>query len=139
MQTVVADMSVGSNKNPRGYRGLQRRRPRRLSGIEVQRFKHACRKGYRTYDNQTEDIQLSQGTTYRVSECRVARISIRSEYGKGGLCNKGGYPHEGDGGWHQGQETRMHTMSLRSGNESGCGSTGPGPCKGTSIMYMKPK
>src|SRR5882672_11148205 len=88
MQTVVADVSVGSNENPRGYRGLQCRRPRRLSGIEVQRFKHACKKGYRTYDNQTEERQLSHRTTYRISECRVARTGIQSERGKEGLVKK---------------------------------------------------
>src|SRR5882672_10604109 len=102
-------------------------------------FEQVCKRDTMTYYNRTEDIQLSQGTTYRVSECRVARIIIRLECGKEGLCNKGSCPHEGDRGWRQGKETRMHTMSLRSGNESGCGSTGPGPCKGTSIMYMKPK
>src|SRR5467141_2642766 len=100
-------------------------------------FEQACKRDTMTYDNRTEEIQLSQGTTYRISERGVARISIRSEHGKEGLCNKGGCPHEGDRGWHQGQGTRMHTISLRSWNERGCGSTSPGPCKGTSIMYMK--
>src|SRR5882672_7624967 len=55
MQTVMTDVLVGSRANPRVYRGLQHRRPQRVSGIEVQRFQHACRNGYRTYDNQTED------------------------------------------------------------------------------------
>src|SRR5882672_6494303 len=112
MQTVIADVSVGSNENPRGYRGLQRRRPRRLSGIEVQRFKHTCKKGYRTYDNRTEEIQLSQRTTYRTKEYRVAQTGIQSDHGKEGVCNYGSCPHEGDGGWHEGQGTGTHTTSL---------------------------
>src|SRR5467141_5392582 len=102
-----------------------------MSKMKSRGFEQACKRDTMTYDNRTEDIQLSQGTTYRVSECRVARISIRLEHGKGGLCNKGGCPHEGDGGWRQGEGTRMHTMSLRSGNKSGCGATGPGP-RGTA-------
>src|SRR5882672_12057593 len=110
-----------------------------MSEIVVQRFKHTCKKGYRTYDNRTEEIQLSRRTTYRISECRIARTGIQSEHGKGGLCNQGSCPREGDRGRHQGQETGMHTTSLQSGNERRCGSTGPGPCKGTSIMYMKLK
>src|SRR5882672_2185082 len=101
MQTVEADMLVGSRENPRVYRGLQRRRPQEMSGIEVQRFQHACRKGYRTYDNRTEEIQLSCRTTYRISECRVTRTGIQLECGKGGLCNLGGCPHDGDRGWHE--------------------------------------
>src|SRR5882672_430701 len=74
MQTVKADMSVGSRENPRVYRGLQRRRPQEMSGIEVQRFQHACRKGYRTYDNQTKEIQPSRRTTYRVQEREAVRL-----------------------------------------------------------------
>src|SRR5882672_733718 len=74
MQTVVADVSVGSNENPRGYRELQHGRPQRLSGIEVQRFKNACKKGYRTYDNRTEEIQPSRRTTYRAQECEAVRL-----------------------------------------------------------------
>src|SRR5882672_684051 len=76
MQTVMADVSVGSKENPRGCRGLQRWRPRRMSGIEVQRFQHACKKGYRTYDNQTEEIQLSQRTTYRAQEREAVGLVI---------------------------------------------------------------
>src|SRR5882672_4039765 len=68
MQTVVGDMSVRSRENPGVYRGLQHWRPRGMSGIEVQRFQHACRNGYRTYDNRTEEIQPSRRTTYRVQE-----------------------------------------------------------------------
>ena len=45
-----------------------------MSGIKVQRFQHACRKGYRTYDNRTEEIQLSQRTTYRAQECKAVRL-----------------------------------------------------------------
>src|SRR5882672_345049 len=74
MQTVEEDVSVGSRENPRVYRGLQHRRPREMSGIEVQRFQHACRKGYRTYDNQTEEIQPSQRTTYRAQEREAVRL-----------------------------------------------------------------
>src|SRR5882672_5861848 len=74
MQTVVADVSVGSNENPRGYRRLQCRRPRRLGGIKVQRFKHACKKGYRTYYNRTEEIQPSRRTTYMAQECEAVRL-----------------------------------------------------------------
>src|SRR5882672_3834824 len=76
MQTVVADVSVRSRANPRVYRGLQCRRPRRVSEIEVQRFQHACRNGYRTYDNRTEEIQLSRRTTYRVQECKAVGLVI---------------------------------------------------------------
>src|SRR5882672_515486 len=74
MQTVIADVSVGSNENPRGYRGLQHRRPQRMSGIEVQRFRHTCKKGYRTYDNRIEEIQPSRRTTYKVQECEAVRL-----------------------------------------------------------------
>jgi len=38
-------------RESRVYRGLQHQRPQGMSGMEVQRFQHACRKGYRTYDN----------------------------------------------------------------------------------------
>ena len=58
-----------------------------MSGIEVKRFKHACKKGYRTYDNRTEELKLSQRTTYRATECRVSRTGIQLEHGKEGLCN----------------------------------------------------
>src|SRR5882672_7227058 len=93
-------MLVGSKENPRVYRGLQRRRPRRVSGIEVQSFKHACKKGYRTYDNKTEEIQLSRRTTYRVQQCRVARTGKLSEREPEGICNYSSCPHGGeeDGG-----------------------------------------
>src|SRR5882672_4021876 len=77
--------------------GLQRWRLQEMSGIEVQRFQHACRKGYRTYDNRTEEIQLSRRTTYRAPECRAARNSIQSEHGKEGLCNYGSCLHAVDG------------------------------------------
>src|SRR5882672_10144720 len=73
----MADVSVGSGENPRVYRGPQRRRPQRMSGIEVQRFQHACRNGFRTYDNQTEEIQLSRRTTYKAPVLRVtAAVTI---------------------------------------------------------------
>src|SRR6266850_3836284 len=84
MQTVVADMSVGSRENPRVYRGLQHQRPRRMSGIEVQRFQHACRNGYRTYDNQTEEIQLGRRTTYRAQEPEAVGLVINQNMGWGG-------------------------------------------------------
>src|SRR5882672_616980 len=74
MQTVEADMSVGSRENPRVYQGLQCRRPCGMSGIEVQRFQHACRKGYRTHDNRTEEIQPSRRTTYRAQEREAVRL-----------------------------------------------------------------
>ena len=51
-----------------------RQRPRRLSGIEVQRFKHVCKKGYRTFDNRTEEIQPSRRTTYMAQECEAVRL-----------------------------------------------------------------
>src|SRR5882672_10353401 len=110
-----------------------------MSGIEVQRFQHMCRKGYRAYDNRTEEIQLSQRTTYRAPECRATRNSIQSDHGKEGLCNYGGCPHAGDGQRSQGRDTGKHTASLRFWNEERCRSTGPGACKGTSMMYMKPE
>src|SRR5882672_10089081 len=103
MQTVEVDVSVGSRENPRVYRGLQHRRPQEMSGIEVQRFQHTCRKGYRTYDNQTEEIQLSRGTTYRARVHRVTAAHTQSEHGAEGICNYSGCPHEGDGGRDEGQ------------------------------------
>ena len=45
-----------------------------MSGIKVQRFQHMCRKGYRTYDNRTEEIQHSRRTTYRVQEREAVRL-----------------------------------------------------------------
>src|SRR5467141_314144 len=45
-----------------------------MSGIEVQRFQHMYRKGYRTYDNRTEEIQPSRRTTYRAQECEAVRL-----------------------------------------------------------------
>src|SRR5882672_5697702 len=59
---------------------------RRLSGIEVQRFKHTCNKGYRTYDNRTEEIQPSQRTTYRAQECEAVRLvdNWNTEQGESG-------------------------------------------------------
>src|SRR5882672_6360179 len=67
-------MSVGSRENPRVYRGLQHWGPQEMSGIEVQRFQHAFRKGYRTYDNRTEEIQPSRRTTYRAQEREAVRL-----------------------------------------------------------------
>src|SRR5882672_9201523 len=96
-----------------------------MSGIEVQRFQHTCRKGYRTYDNQTEEIQLSRGTTYRARVHRVTAAHTQSEHGAEGICNYSGCPHEGDGGWDQGQDTSMHTTDPQSGNERRPGSIGP--------------
>jgi len=58
-----------------------------MSGIESQRFQHTCGKWIKDHDNLTEEIQLSHRTTYRISECRVARNGIPIEHGKGGLCN----------------------------------------------------
>ena len=55
-----------------------------MSGIEVQRFQHACRNGYRTYYNLTEEIQLSQRTTYRVQECEAVGLVINQNMGRGG-------------------------------------------------------
>src|SRR5467141_5422021 len=74
MQTVVGDVSVGSRENPGVYRGLQHWRPQGMSGIEVQRFQHACRNGFRTYDNRTEEIQPSRRTTYKVQEREAVRL-----------------------------------------------------------------
>src|SRR5882672_11077878 len=76
-------MSVGSRENTRVYRGLQRQRPREMSGIEVQRFQHMCRKGYRTYDNQTEKIQLSRRTTYRAQEREAVGLVINRNMERG--------------------------------------------------------
>src|SRR5467141_2099836 len=45
-----------------------------MSGIKVQRFQHTFRKGYRTYDNQTEEIQPSRRTTYRAQEHEAVRL-----------------------------------------------------------------
>src|SRR5882672_9179642 len=101
MQTVMTDVLVRSRENPRVYQVLQCRRPQRVSKIEVQRFQHSCRNGKRTDDNKTEEIQLSQRTTYRAQECRVTVAGTRSEHGVADICNYGSCPHEGDGGWHQ--------------------------------------
>ena len=54
-----------------------------MSEIEVQRFQHACRNGYRTYDNRTEEIQLSQRTTYRAQECEAVGLVINWNMGRG--------------------------------------------------------
>src|SRR5882672_8145263 len=83
MQTVEADMSVGSRENPRVYQGLQCWRPQEMSGIEVQRFQHTYRKGYRTYDNRTEEIQLSRRTTYRVQEREAVGLVINQNMEQG--------------------------------------------------------
>src|SRR5882672_8971941 len=55
-----------------------------MSGIEVQRFQHTCRKRYRTYDNRTEEIQLSQRTTYRAQEREAVGLVINwnTEWGE---------------------------------------------------------
>ena len=55
-----------------------------MSGIEVQRFQHVCRKGYRTYDNLTEEIQLNRRTTYRAQECEAVRLVINRSMGRSG-------------------------------------------------------
>src|SRR5882672_3670172 len=102
MQTVVADVSVRSRENPRVYRGLQHRRPQRVSEIEVQRFQHMCRNGQRTDDNQTEEIQLSRRTTYRTHECEAVEMGDQLEHGAESICSYGSCPHEGDGGQSQG-------------------------------------
>src|SRR5882672_9122151 len=81
-------MSVGSRENTRVYRGLQRQRPRGMSGIEVQRFQHACRKGYRTYDNKTEEIQLSRRTTYRAQEREAVGLVNNRNMERGGSVAK---------------------------------------------------
>ena len=53
-----------------------------MSGIEVQRFQHVCRKGYRTYDNRTEEIQPSQRTTYRAQEHEAVGLVINQSMGR---------------------------------------------------------
>src|SRR5882672_10032205 len=55
-----------------------------MSGIEVQRFQHGCRNGYRTYDNQTEEIQPSRRTTYRAQECEAVGLVINRNMEQGG-------------------------------------------------------
>jgi len=80
----MTDVSVGSIENPKVYQGLQCQRPRRMSGIKVQRFQHACKNGYRTYDNRTEEIQLSRRTTYRVQECEAVGLVINRNMGRSG-------------------------------------------------------
>src|SRR5882672_954630 len=123
MQTVVADMSVGSNKNPRGCRGLQHRRPRRLSGIEVQRFKHVCKKGYRTFDNRTEEIQPSRRTTYKAQECEAVRLVDHRNTERGASVATAAVCMRETG---QREDTGMHITDILSKNEGACGSTGPG-------------
>src|SRR5882672_9707397 len=83
MQTVVTDVLVGSREMLRVYQRLQHRRPRRMSEIEVQRCQHACKKGYRTYVNRTEEIQLSQRTTYRVQEREAVGLVINRNTERG--------------------------------------------------------
>src|SRR5882672_3961591 len=123
MQTVVADMSVGSNENPRGYQGLQCRRPQRLSGIEVQRFKHTCKTGYRTYDNRTEEIQPSRRTTYRAQECEAVRLVDNRNTERGESVATAAVCMREMG---QREDTGVHITDIRSKNEGACGSTGPG-------------
>ena len=53
-----------------------------MSGIEVQGFQHACKNGYRTYDNQTEEIQRSRRTTYRAQEREAVGLVINRNTGR---------------------------------------------------------
>ena len=46
-------------------------------------FEQVCKRDTMTYDNRTEEIQLSQGTTYRILECRVARMGYYQSRKKG--------------------------------------------------------
>ena len=55
-----------------------------MSEIEVQMFQHMCRNGYRTYDNRTEEIQLSQRTTYRAQQCEAVGLVINRNTGQSG-------------------------------------------------------
>src|SRR5882672_11431807 len=59
-----------------------------MSWIEVQRFQHACRKGYRTYDNRTGEIQPSQRTTYRVQEWGAVGLVTNWNTERGGSVAK---------------------------------------------------
>src|SRR5882672_11079491 len=118
-------MSVGSRENPRVYRGLQRWRPQEMSGIEVQRFKHACKKGYRTYDNQTEEIQPSRRTTYKVQECEAVRLVDNRNTERGESVAKAAVHMREMGGQSQREDTGVHITNIRSENEGACRSTGP--------------
>jgi len=51
-------------------------------------FEKACKSDTMTYDNRTEDIQLSQGTTYRVSRMQGHQDNYTIGAWKEGLCNK---------------------------------------------------
>src|SRR5882672_1679987 len=118
-------MSVGSRESPRVYQVLQHWGPREMSGIEVQRFQHACRKGYKTYDNRTEEIQLSRRTTYKAQARRVTAARTQSEHGAEDICNYGSCPHEGDGRQDQGPDMSTHTTDPQFRNERQPRSTGP--------------
>src|SRR5467141_89253 len=100
MQTVTAG-HVGRVSRGTGIeRASRRRRPRRMSKRKSRGFEHTCKRDTMTYDNRTEGIQLSQGTTYRVQQCRVARTGKLSEWELDSICNYSACPHEGeeDGG-----------------------------------------
>ena len=94
-----------------------------MSGIEVQRFQHACRKGYRTYDNRTEEIQLSQRTTYRAPECEAVGLVINRNMEQDGSVAMAAVRMREMG---KREDTGAHITDIRSKHEGACGSTGPG-------------
>src|SRR5882672_944726 len=97
-----------------------------MSGIEVQRFKHACKKGYRTYDNRTEEIQPSQRTTYRVQEREAVRLVDNRNTEWGESVAKVAVRMRETGGQSQREDTGAHITDIQSENEGVCRSTGPG-------------
>src|SRR5882672_10006863 len=100
MQTVTAGCVGWVSRGTGIERASRRRRPHRVSKMKSRGFEQACKRDTMTYDNRTEDIQLSQGTTYRVQQCRVAQTGTLSEREPDGICNYSGCPHGGeeDGG-----------------------------------------
>src|SRR5882672_5623558 len=96
MQTVTAGR-VGRVSRGTGVERVSRcRRPRRVSKMKSRGFEQACKRDTMTYDNRTEEIQLSCRTTYRVQQCRVAQTGKLSEREPEGICNYSGCPHRGE-------------------------------------------
>src|SRR5882724_6865224 len=63
-------------------------------------FLKAMFNGDKTYDNRTEEIQLSQRTTYRNWNHRVTGTVMLSERGPESICNQGGCLHGGGRNGH---------------------------------------
>src|SRR5882672_11184906 len=94
MQTVTAGC-VGRVSRGTGIEQASRHwRPCRVSKMKSRGFEQACKRDTMTYDNRTEEIQPSRGTTYKVQVCETGGSS---EHGAERVCSYGGCPHEGNG------------------------------------------